>query len=129
MPDNELVVDVLQKISCAIDKIQTRFKPIDDASDFSRSPEGMEKLDAICMQLIAIGESLKKIDKLTHHELFPRYAEIDWKGAKGLRDVIVHAYFDVDAEEIFWVCSKHMEPLRHTVERMISDLKGTMNED
>ena len=34
------------------------------------------------MQLIAIGESLKNIDKITNKELLEKYPQIDWKGAK-----------------------------------------------
>jgi len=36
---------------------------VDCVNYFTVTPEGMEKLDSICMQLIAIGESLKNIDK------------------------------------------------------------------
>jgi len=39
----------------------------------------MEKLDSICMQLIAIGEGFKNLDKVTDHSLLPRYPEVDWK--------------------------------------------------
>jgi hypothetical protein len=42
----------------------------------------MEKLDSICMLLIAIGESVKKLDKITAGELFVSYPDIDRKGAK-----------------------------------------------
>lgn len=61
----------------------------------------MEKLDSICMLLIAIGESLKNLDKITDQSLLPLYPQIDWKRAKGMRDVISHHYFQVDAEIIF----------------------------
>ena len=71
------------------------------------------------MLLIAIGESLKNIDKITEQSLLKQYPEIDWKGAKGLRDIISHQYFDVDAEEIFWVCEKHIPLLSKTIEKMI----------
>ena len=45
--------------------VQRRFQPVLTPDDFSNTPEGKEKLDGICMQLIAIGESLKKVDKIT----------------------------------------------------------------
>jgi len=37
------------------------------SDDFLVSEPGLEKLDAICMQLIAIGESLKNLDKITNN--------------------------------------------------------------
>lgn len=61
----------------------------------------MEKLDAICMQLIAIGEALKNLDKITNDSLLPNYPQIDWKKVKGMRDIISHHYFDIDAEAIY----------------------------
>jgi uncharacterized protein with HEPN domain len=90
--------------------------------DFTNSQEGMEKLDSICMQLIAIGESLKNIDKITNNALLNKYPEIDWKGAKGLRDIITHHYFDIDSEQIFWVCNNQIPLLAKTIKKIISDL-------
>ena len=83
---------------------------------------GLEKLDAICMQLIAIGESLKNFDKITNQSLLPQYPRIDWKKAKGLRDIISHHYFDLNAEAIFDVCENHIDILAQTVEQIIKDL-------
>jgi len=117
MYDKELVRDILYQILEATQKVTQRFKQIKTVSDFTNSPAGMEKLDSICMLLIAIGESLKNIDKITKKSLLKQYPEIDWRGAKGLRDIISHQYFDVDAEEIFWVCEKHIPPLSKTILR------------
>ena len=50
-------------------------------------------------------------------------SEIDWKKAKGIRDVITHHYFDIDAETIFTVCSEHLSPLKDVVTRIIADIE------
>jgi uncharacterized protein with HEPN domain len=123
MYDKELVQDILNQILDATQKVITRFTPIQTAEDFTNSTEGMEKLDSICMQLMAIGESLKNFDKITNKTLLVKYPEIDWKGAKGLRDIITHQYFDIDAEEIFLVCKNHIPPLSETIKKIIIDLK------
>ena len=47
-------------------------------------------LDSIAMMLIAIGENLKKIDNQTEGEFLKLYPSVDWKGAKGLRDILSH---------------------------------------
>lgn len=65
------------------------------------SPAGMERLESTCMLLIAIGESIKGIDKITGKDLLPLYPEVDWKGAMGIRDIIAHHYFELDAEVVF----------------------------
>jgi uncharacterized protein with HEPN domain len=63
---NELAVNILKQIEKAIEKIQERTKDINHVNDFITSSSGMEKLDATCMLLIAIGESIKGFDKVTN---------------------------------------------------------------
>ncbi len=120
MYDTWLVLDILQQVFEATKKIEQRFDRIKTVSDFTGSAFGMERLYFICMLLIAIGERLKNIDKITKSELLRQYPEIDWKWVKGLRDIIVHKYFNIDAEEIFWVYEKHIPTLRQTISKMIS---------
>lgn len=108
MYDKDLVCDILYQILQAAQKVSARFKPITSSDAFINSPEGMGKLDSICMQLIAIGGSLKKIEVITNKTLLSQYPEIDWNGAKGLRAIITHHYFDINAEEIFLVGKKHL---------------------
>jgi uncharacterized protein with HEPN domain len=75
------------------------------------------------MQLINIGEVLKKVDKLTNAELLAKYPAIDWKKAKGMRDIITHHYFDIDAETIYLVCTEHLPPMRQVIEQILIDLE------
>jgi len=89
--------------------------------DFTHSDAGMEKLDSICMQLINIGESLKNLDKITDGSLLPKYPQIDWKKAKGLRDIISHHYSDVNAEAIYNVCKNHIDELADVISDIIKD--------
>jgi uncharacterized protein with HEPN domain len=42
---------------------------------------------------------------------------------KGLRDIISHHYFDVDAEEIYGICSERISPLIVTIRKMIKKLE------
>ena len=123
MYDKELVLEVLGQIRTASQTILGRFKSVKTVSDFTDSPAGREKLDSICMLLIAIGESLKKLDKITEGSLLPKYSQIDWKKAKGLRDIISHQYFDVNAEAIFDVCKTKIKILTDTITKIVEDLK------
>jgi len=60
MRDKELVLEVLRQIEDAATKIVSRFQAIRPVSDFTDSSAGVEKMHAICMMLITIGEDLKK---------------------------------------------------------------------
>lgn len=120
MFDEGLVQSILIQIDEAIEKIRFRTHDIESADYFTSSPEGMERLDGIAMLFIAIGESLKNIDKITDGSLLANYPEIDWVGVKGFRDIIAHHYFDIDAEQVFWICKHSLEPLSRTIKQMIN---------
>ena len=74
------------------------------------------------MRLIAIGEGFKNIDKLSQNELLKNYPEIPWKQVKGIRDILSHHYFDLDAEVIFEICKKNTEELLHVTKQIIFDM-------
>jgi len=78
MFDKELVLDSLQKIKAMLDLILERASVVETPNDFLCSPSGMMRLDAICMNLIALGETVKGLDKLTAGELLLNYPEIFW---------------------------------------------------
>ena len=108
---NELAVNILKQIEKAIEKIQERTKDINHVNDFITSSSGMEKLDATCMLLIAIGESIKGFDKVTNKQILSKDKSIPWNDIMGVRDIIAHHYFDIDAEEIFSIIKHDLEPL------------------
>ncbi len=82
----------------------------------------MEKLDSACMLLIAIGESLKNLYKLTEKKLLPTNTSIPWNDVMGVRDIIAHHYFNIDADEIWWIISKELTPLLEAIHSFIRDL-------
>lgn len=122
MSDPKLVVEILSQIEEASRRVTRRFSKVDSVDAFLESEEGLEKLDAICMQLIAIGESLKNLDKVTYGELLPKYSQVEWKGAMGIRDIITHHYFDLDAEAVYDACEQDVPILTKTIARMKADL-------
>jgi uncharacterized protein with HEPN domain len=122
MFDKDLAIEVLKQIEIAVERILTRFQPIRKVSDFTDSPEGMEKMDAICMMLIVIGESLKNLDKITGGILLENYPQVEWKKAKGMRDILTHRYPDVDAEAVFYTCKEKIPDVGKALRKMLDDL-------
>ena len=123
MSDPDLVIEILSQIQISIERILHRFEAVESADFFLDSEVGLEKLDSICMQLIAIGESLKNLDKVAGSELLAQYPQIDWKSAKGMRDIISHHYFDLDAEAVFNVCKTNLPEMLPIIQKMIADIK------
>ena len=123
MYDKALAKEILQQIHHSIEIISQRFEPIKNIADFTNSPSGMEKLDSICMQLIVIGEGLKNFDKVTSKSILPQYHQVEWKKVKGLRDIITHHYFDINAEAIYDICENKLTMLMQTIDKILEDIK------
>lgn len=113
--DRQTALHILGRIEEAINTVQIRNAIIRSADDFLLTPEGKEKLDAACMVIEAIGESFKNLDKLTNYGLLPLYPSIEWKEVKGVRDVIAHHYFDIDANEIFTIINNDFDSLKDAI--------------
>jgi len=96
-----LVITPLRK---ALERIQRKAEPLLARATLLESEDGEDLLDVICMQFLAAGEALKRLEKLQPGLLAESFPEIDWKGAMGFRDVIAHQYFDLDAEQVLVIC-------------------------
>ncbi|MEE0147371.1 MAG: HepT-like ribonuclease domain-containing protein [Segatella copri] len=122
MHDEELLYYSLKRIASTIERIINNSKTIDDSQYYVLSPAGMERLESTCMLLLAIGESIKGIDKMTRKQLLPNYPEVDWKGAMGIRDIIAHHYFDIDESIVFDVVKNKLPGMLETIYKMIEEL-------
>lgn len=116
MYDTLIAFHILDLIQKSLERISFRFSDISCPDDFLLSESGM-------MKLTAIGESIKNLDKVTNKELLAQYPEIPWRYVMGGRDIIVHHYFDVDADEIYRICLEDIPQLQQAIKRMLDDLK------
>ena len=123
MYNSGLLLERLQSVLTALERIPRRCADISQPSDFFTSDAGLDRMDAICMVLIAVGEEFKNIDRQTEGKLFARYPQVQWRGAIGLRDVLAHGYFDVDAEQLYTICLERIPSLIETVKTMMEDLE------
>lgn len=117
-----MILHVLELISSSLQEVVKRSDKITEPNDFLISETGVILMDSICMKLSAIGESIKNLDKITNHELLPQYSQIPWKNVMGVRDFIVHHYFEVDVDVIFDICKNDVPILISVINRMIEDL-------
>ena len=122
-----MILSTLEDIIFSIELIQKRFSNITSSDNFLDNEDGLEKLDSISMRLVAIGEGFKNIDKLSDKMLLAKYPSIDWKGVKGIRDVLSHHYFDLDAETIFNICDTYLSELLLVTQQMDKEAKINVN--
>lgn len=74
--------------------------------------------DAVFRRLEIIGEAIKNIPE----DFRKRHRSIPWREVAGLRDVLIHQYFAVDAE-LTWKMVKDELPL---LEQAISEILKSM---
>ena len=79
---------MLTPLRQALERIERKARPLVANPSLLDSEEGQDLLDVICMQFLAAGEALKRLEKLRPGLLASNFPDIDWKGAMGFRDVI-----------------------------------------
>ena len=123
MCKSQIIESLLKKIFQTVERILANSETITSPSFYLLTPSGMERLESTCMLLIAIGEGVKGVDKLTDKKLLSFYPEMDWKGVMGMRDIIAHHYFDLDAEIVYDVIKHDMPKLKDVLQQIKDDLK------
>ena len=123
MCKSQIIESLLKKIFQTVERILANSETITSPSFYLLTPSGMERLVSTCMLLIAIGEGVKGVDKLTDKKLLSFYPEMDWKGVMGMRDIIAHHYFDLDAEIVYDVIKHDLPKLKDVLQQIVDDLK------
>ena len=123
MCKSQIIESLLKKIFQTVERILANSETITSPSFYLLTPSRMERLESTCMLLIAIGEGVKGVDKLTDKKLLSFYPEMDWKGVMGMRDIIAHHYFDLDAEIVYDVIKHDLPKLKDVLQQIIDDLK------
>lgn len=73
--------------------------------------------DAILKNFIIIGEAVANIDE----EIKLNYPEINWRGAKSMRNFIVHEYFSVDLNFVWETIFETIPSFKIDIVKIISD--------
>lgn len=115
---------LLTPLRQALERIERKAQPLLANPALLEQEEGEDLLDVICMQFLAAGEALKRLEKLQPGLLGHNFPDIDWIGAMGFRDVIAHQYFDLDAEQVLLICQQSLPGLLDAVRALEARLGG-----
>ncbi len=102
--------EALQEIIHSINRIDTYARTLPSTPDMG--------IDAIKYQLVVIGEAVSRLSEQTRSQA----PEIPWDRIKSQRNVLVHAYNDVDLPRVLMVVERHLSPLRSAIEVLLSEL-------
>jgi uncharacterized protein with HEPN domain len=73
--------------------------------------------DAIVRNLQILCESSQHLTEASKK----RHPEVDWRGISGLRNVLVHSYFEVDLETIWAIVQRDLPVLEDAVLRLLKE--------
>jgi uncharacterized protein with HEPN domain len=71
--------------------------------------------DAVVRNLEVIGEAAKAVPEVIRSE----HLEVDWKKIAGLRDILIHHYFGVNAQIIWDIIQNKLPALEEQIRAMV----------
>ncbi len=75
-------------------------------------------VDAVVRNLEIIGEAARQIPL----ELRDQYPGVDWVAVVGFRNIVIHAYFDVDLGIVWTIATERLPELAPLIQQMIEDV-------
>lgn len=73
--------------------------------------------DAVLYQFVVIGEAVKNLAPETQ----ACAPEVPWQDVAGLRDLIAHEYFRIEAKRISEIVESDLPALRDAIDRLLSE--------
>ena len=109
--DKATLLDILKAARLAIE-----FRKDMDKPAFLSDPKTQS---SILHQLLILGEAVKRLSG----DVRERYPEIPWKTMAGMRDTLIHAYDDVDLEEVWKTVTADLPKIISQIEPLVPSEK------
>jgi uncharacterized protein with HEPN domain len=77
-----------------------------------------EKQDAIIRKIEVAGEATKRLSS----EIRKKYGHVPWRAIAGMRDKLIHDYFNVDLEMVWETATKDIPSLIPEIETILKEL-------
>ncbi len=105
--DSSYLQDILENL-----KILDKFlQGVDKEAFFA----DLEKQFAVARALEIIGEASAKLSEAFRNE----HVEIDWRGLKSMRNLLIHEYVYVDTDELWKACQTDVPDLKQKILKTI----------
>ncbi len=107
--------ELLEFIHTSILLIKKRCRDIQSGDDFLKSDANLLKFDASLMRLQTIGEAIKNLLKRDEAFMVQVAPREYWSMIVRFRDIVLHHYMDIQADEIFEICINHLDELESKI--------------
>ena len=103
----------LEDILEAIDRIQAY---VQDVTRETFDADRM-RIDAVIRNLEVIGEAVKQVPDSVRE----KYPSVAWRKIAGLRDILIHKYFDVNLEIVWGVVQSNIPILKTEIQQILKE--------
>jgi uncharacterized protein with HEPN domain len=88
--------------------------------EFEAFRANREKVLAVVKSIEILGEAVKKIPD----DIRTQYPEIPWKAIAGMRDMLVHEYWGIDANVVWATVREGLPPLKAVIMEVAEKLQS-----
>jgi len=78
-----------------------------------------EKQSAVIRQIEIIGEAVKNLSE----DFRKKYPQIEWRKIAGMRDKLIHFYFGVDLDAVWYVAKDNLPKLKKQIRQILEKEK------
>jgi uncharacterized protein with HEPN domain len=87
--------------------------------EFESFSENLEKVFAVSRAFEIIGEAVKQVPQTTRNQ----YPDIPWRDMAGMRDKLIHDYFNADVEIIWQAVKEDIPYLKPLIMNILGDIR------
>ncbi len=88
--------------------------------EFKTFAADRDAIDVVCLQVLIIGEAVESLPD----DLKQQHPEIDWRGIKAMRNLLVHVYWKIDPRIVWHTATIEVPALRRVIETYLQREAG-----